>query len=59
MGVGVDLPAWLAALEKEVQQQELPERMRDTSFEPDLIDPITVSIADLKIQLEQLPRRQK
>ena len=59
MGVGVDLPGWLAALEKEVQQQELPELWRNHSHEPDLIDPIIVSISDLKEQLEQLPRRHK
>ena len=57
--INIDLPGWLAALEKEVQQQEFPERWRDYNSEPDLIDPIIVSIANLKEQLEQLPRRQK
>jgi hypothetical protein len=59
MGVGMDLPGWLAALEQEVEQYHLPERLKDSNYSSDLIEPIFVPIAELKAQLEQLPRRHK
>ena len=54
-GVGMDLPAWLAALEKEVQQFHLPLRLRSTKKDQTLIRPIDVPVARLREQLEQLP----
>ncbi len=57
-GVGVDLPAWLAALESEVQQFHLPLRLRSKTSAPNLIHPIDVPISRLREQLEQLPRKE-
>ncbi len=59
MGVGMDLPGWLAALELEVEQFHLPDRLKDNNCSTELIEPIFVPIAELKEQLEQLPRRHK
>ena len=56
-GVGVDLPAWLAALEHEVQQFHLPLRLRTTSKEQTLIRPLDIPVAQLQEQLELLPRK--
>jgi hypothetical protein len=52
-GVGVDLPAWLAALEQEVQYNLVPKQMRD-SVQGSTIEPPTPLIAILREQLEQL-----
>ena len=57
-GVGVDLPAWLAALEHEVQQFHLPLRLRSKNHEQTLIRPIDIPVAQLREQLEQLPRKE-
>lgn len=57
MGVGMDLPAWLAALEREVQDFHVPARFKRMSHKSELVEPVEKSIADLKEQLEQLPRR--
>ncbi|MEM9412784.1 MAG: hypothetical protein AAGA30_16855, partial [Planctomycetota bacterium] len=56
-GVGVDLPAWLAALEHEVQQFHLPLRLRSKTSEQSLIRPIDVPVSQLREQLEKLPRK--
>ena len=56
-GVGVDLPAWLAALENEVAQFHLPLRLRSRSNEQALIRPIDIPVSRLREQLEQLPRK--
>ena len=58
-GVGVDLPSWLAALESEVQKHHLPLRLRDHSEERNLVEPIRVAIAQLREQLDELPRRHR
>jgi hypothetical protein len=58
MGVGVDLPAWLAALENEVHQHLLPERLREL-MHSQAIEPLTPPIAQLREQLEQLPHREE
>ena len=57
-GVGVDLPAWLAALEHEVQQFHLPLRLRSKNQEQTLIRPIDIPVSQLREQLEQLPRKE-
>ena len=59
VGVGVDLPSWLAALESEVQKHRLPLRLRAQSEEGNLVEPIRTPIARLREQLEGLPRRQQ
>ncbi len=53
-GVGVDLPAWLAALESEVEQFFIPERFRSIGdvHSPARMKP--TAIADLRGQLETL-----
>ena len=56
-GVGVDLPAWLAALENEVQQHLLPLRLRDKHHDQAISHSLVAPIAELREQLEQLPRR--
>ncbi len=56
-GVGVDLPAWLAELENEVQQLRLPLRLRSKNKEQTLIRPIDIPVSKLREQLEQLPRK--
>ncbi|MFK7770172.1 MAG: hypothetical protein AB8B55_23380 [Mariniblastus sp.] len=57
MGVGVDLPAWLAALENEVQKHLDPHRIHDASMNYALEENVT--IAKLREQLEALPRREE
>jgi hypothetical protein len=57
MGVGIDLPAWLAALENEVQQMHLPARLKTQRDALYWRAPAPSRIADLREQLEQLPRR--
>lgn len=57
MGVGVDLPAWLAALENEVHHNLIPPKMRDPSHSLTIEPPIP-SITDLREQLEQLTQRE-
>jgi len=59
VGVGVDLPSWLAALENEVQQFRLPLRLRAQSEEVNLVDPLPVPIVELREQMEGLPRRHR
>ena len=56
-GVGVDLPAWLAGLEHEVEQFHLPLRLRSRNKEQTLIRPIDIPVSKLREQLEQLPRK--
>lgn len=56
-GVGVDLPAWLAALEHEVEQFHLPLRLRSRNKQQSLILPIDIPVSKLREQLEQLPRK--
>ncbi len=55
-GVGLDLPAWLAALENEVQQFLLPLRLRSKNRDQALIHPIDVPVSRLREELEQLPQ---
>ncbi len=57
IGVGVDLPAWLAALENEVHLNLIPPQMREHSNSL-MIEPPIPSIADLRGQLEQLTQRE-
>jgi hypothetical protein len=57
MGVGIDLPAWLAALENEVEQHHLPRRLREQSFNEQQGETDTLPIAKLRQQLEELPNR--
>lgn len=53
MGVGVDLPAWLAALESEVQLNLLPARAPNSSNNLTVAPP-TPCISVLRAQLEKL-----
>lgn len=55
MGVGIDLPAWLATLENEVEQSHLPRRLQDQNFSQKMPEIAVLPIADLKEQLELLP----
>lgn len=57
MGVGVDLPAWLAELENEVQIHLSPFRMPEPT-EPST-EALTPPIAELREQLEKLPKREE
>lgn len=57
LGVGVDLPAWLAALENEVQQRLLPVRLRTHQTSQHWGQKRVLPVADLREQLEELPRR--
>ena len=57
MGIGVDLPNWLAALEEEVELSGLPKYLRQDVEYPCVIEPVALSIDELRRQLEHLPRR--
>ena len=57
LGVGVDLPAWLASLENEVQQRLLPVRLRTHQTSQHWGQKRVLPIANLREQLEELPRR--
>jgi hypothetical protein len=56
-GVGVDLPAWLAALENEVDQFQILARFKEDEKDPPLPPPIQVPISQLQMQLLELPGR--
>ncbi len=58
MGVGIDLPAWLATLENEVHQHLLPFRLTDHDNPNQAGEPVPIPIAQLREKLEQLPRRE-
>jgi hypothetical protein len=58
MGVGVDLPMWLAALENEVEQHLLPQRLRDPGRPTEATEPTRIPIALIKEILEELPHRE-
>ena len=58
MGVGIDLPAWLATLENEVQQHILPRRLREILYQAPYLDSAPIPIAELREKLELLPRRE-
>ena len=58
MGVGIDLPAWLATLENEVQQHILPRRLREILYQAPYLDSPPIPIAELREKLELLPRRE-
>jgi hypothetical protein len=57
MGIGVDLPHWLSALEEEVELSGLPKYLRRDVEYPCMIEPVHLSIDALRRQLEHLPRR--
>ena len=57
IGVGVDLPPWLAALEHEVQQRLLPVRLRRLQTSQHWGQSRVLPIADIREQLEELPSR--
>jgi hypothetical protein len=57
MGIGMDLPNWLAAVDEEVELCSLPSYLRQDVEHPCLIEPVELSIDDLRAQLENLPRR--
>ncbi len=57
MGIGMDLPNWLAAVEEEVELSALPKYLRQDVEYPCLIEPVGISINILREQLENLPRR--
>jgi hypothetical protein len=57
MGVGVDLPNWLAGLEEEVELCMLPGYLRQDVEHPCLLEQGPLSMDDLHRQLEKLPRR--
>jgi hypothetical protein len=56
-GVGIDLPAWLAALESEVDQFQLLSRFESNEQDPPQPETIKVPISDLQNQLMKLPGR--
>lgn len=58
MGVGIDLPAWLAALENEVHQNLVQHRLQVNPHSQLPPEPMTLPIAQLREQLEKLPRRE-
>ena len=57
IGVGVDLPPWLAALEHEVQQRLLPVRLRSLQTSQHWGQRRVLPIAEIRAQLEELPTR--
>ncbi len=57
IGVGVDLPPWLAALEHEVQQRLLPVRLRMLQTSQHWGQSRVLPIANIREQLEELPSR--
>ena len=57
IGVGVDLPPWLAALEHEVQQRLLPVRLRLLQTSQHWGQSRVLPIAKIREQLEELPTR--
>ena len=57
IGVGVDLPPWLAALEHEVQQRLLPVRLRLQQTSQHWCQTRVLPIAQVREQLEELPTR--
>ena len=58
MGVGIDLPAWLAKLENEVHQHILPRGLREILSQAPYLDSPPIPIAELREKLELLPRRE-
>ena len=58
MGVGIDLPAWLATIENEVQQHILPRRLREILYQAPYLESPPIPIAELREKLELLPRRE-
>jgi hypothetical protein len=56
-GVGIDLPPWLAALEHEVEQNQLPARLRLKTSATDWRCIYVPNIRSLQEQLEELPRK--
>lgn len=56
-GVGIDLPAWLASLENEVDQFQILARIKDHEDEPPLPQTINIPISQLQAQLMELPGR--
>ncbi|MFK7769086.1 MAG: PQQ-binding-like beta-propeller repeat protein [Mariniblastus sp.] len=57
MGVGMDMPAWLAALENEVHINLVADKLLESNDEAgNTINPPTPSLASLREQLEDLPR---
>jgi len=57
IGVGVDLPPWLAALEHEVQQRLMPVRLRLLQTSQHWGQSRVLPIANIREQLEELPTR--
>lgn len=57
MGIGLELPNWLAAVEEEVELCTLPKTLRHDVEHPCLIESVALSVNDLREQLENLPRR--
>lgn len=55
LGVGMELPAWLAALEHEVAQYFLPERLKDKNLLDHWVEPVILPLESLREQLEKLP----
>ena len=57
-GVGMDLPEWLAALEEEIENVELPPRLREGALNTTpLVAPIAIPVESLLEQLRMLSRR--
>jgi hypothetical protein len=57
MGVGMDLPNWLAAIDEEVELCQLPRYLRQDVEHACWIESLPLSINVLREQLESLPRR--
>ena len=54
-GVGIELPPWLAALEQEVEQTQLPARLKEKSNAADWRCDVELDFGFLRSQLENLP----
>jgi hypothetical protein len=58
VGVGIDLPHWLAALEEEVELGLLPDYLRTDFTRSCLFDFQPIPLAELRERLERLPTRE-
>ena len=56
-GPGVELPYWLAALEEEIESVEFDRRRLAVGSYAELFSAQPISLADLRAELEELPRR--
>ena len=55
MGVGMDIPGWLAALENEVDGVLEPDRISEKRFLDNLVEPLVPPMDQIRRQLQALP----